>query len=79
MKRNAATHEHDFRSGCAYHRGAGRIFYFRPGHETYRIFFQDEIQTVIKNAIRWAAPVGGPTVTFGHFPEPLQDVTPFTG
>src|SRR5271155_5650691 len=24
-----------FRSGVTYHRGAGKIFYFRPGHETY--------------------------------------------
>src|SRR5262249_44872704 len=24
-----------FRSGCCYPRGKGRIFYFRPGHETY--------------------------------------------
>ena len=24
-----------FRSGCCYQRGRGRIFYFRPGHETY--------------------------------------------
>jgi len=24
-----------FRSGCCYQRGAGKIFYFRPGHETY--------------------------------------------
>ena len=24
-----------FRSGLTYQRGAGRIFYFRPGHETY--------------------------------------------
>lgn len=23
-----------FRSGCCYERGRGRIFYFRPGHET---------------------------------------------
>jgi trehalose utilization protein len=23
-----------FRSGCCFHRGAGRIFYFSPGHET---------------------------------------------
>ena len=26
-----------FRSGCCYHRGMGKIFYFRPGHETYPI------------------------------------------
>jgi trehalose utilization protein len=63
-----------FRSGCCYHRGAGKIFYFRPGHETFPIFYQDEIQTVISNAVRWAAPVGGPKVTFGHRPQPLEDI-----
>lgn len=66
-----------FRSGCCYHRGAGKVFYFRPGHETYPIFRQPEIQMVLTNAVRWAAPAGGPTVTFGHRPEPIEDVTPY--
>ena len=45
-----------FRSGCCFHRGKGRIFYFAPGHEEYPIFFQPEIRQVIGNAVRWAAP-----------------------
>ena len=45
-----------FRSGCCFKRGNGKIFYFQPGHETYPTFYIPEIQTVIKNAIRWAAP-----------------------
>jgi len=49
-----------FRSGVAYHRGKGKVFYFRPGHETFPIFFQPEIKQVITNAVRWAAPVCGP-------------------
>lgn len=61
-----------FRSGCCYHRGAGKIFYFRPGHETYPIFYQPEIQRVITNAVKWAAPSGGPTIARGHFPESLE-------
>ncbi|PCJ63363.1 MAG: trehalose utilization protein ThuA [Planctomycetota bacterium] len=44
-----------FRSGCVYERGHGKIFYFRPGHETYPIFYNPEIQKVITNATRWAA------------------------
>ena len=68
-----------FRSGCCYHRGAGKIFYFRPGHETYPVFYQDEIKLVLKNAVKWAAPVAGPTVTFGHRPQPLEDVEPYEG
>jgi len=49
-----------FRSGCCYHRGAGKVFYFRPGHETYPIFFMPEVRQVIANAVRWAAPVKEP-------------------
>jgi trehalose utilization protein len=61
-----------FRSGCCYHRGQGKVFYFRPGHETYPIFYQPEVLQVITNAVRWAAPVAGPQVRFGHFPDPLE-------
>lgn len=48
-----------FRSGVTYRRGAGKVFYFRPGHETFPIFHQKEVQLVIANAVRWAAPTGG--------------------
>ncbi|HEU0296160.1 MAG TPA: ThuA domain-containing protein, partial [Anaerolineales bacterium] len=36
-----------FRSGCCYHRGLGKIFYFRPGHETYPTYYQKEVLQVI--------------------------------
>jgi len=42
-----------FRSGCCFHRGLGRIFYFSPGHETYPIYHDRLIQRVIANAVRW--------------------------
>ena len=42
-----------FRGGCCFHRGAGRIFYFSPGHEEYPVYFQPEIQRVIANAVAW--------------------------
>ena len=45
-----------FRSGCCWERGHGRIFYFRPGHETYPIYYYPPIQQVIANAVRWARP-----------------------
>jgi len=45
-----------FRSGCCFHRGAGKVFYFRPGHETYPIYYDANVLRVIENAIRWAAP-----------------------
>ena len=47
-----------FRSGCCWHRGNGRIFYFRPGHETYPIYHNPAIHRVLANAVRWAAPGG---------------------
>jgi len=62
-----------FRSGCCYHRGKGKIFYFRPGHETYPIFYQPEVLKVINNAIHWTAPVNGPEVIFGNV-KPLEKI-----
>lgn len=62
-----------FRSGCCFHRGAGKIFYFRPGHETFPIYYQPEVLQVITNAVYWAAPSGGPKPTFGNV-KPLEPV-----
>jgi trehalose utilization protein len=61
-----------FRSGCCWRRGAGKVFYFRPGHETYPIYYQPEIRRVLANAVRWAAPPRDATVTFGHRPNPME-------
>ncbi len=61
-----------FRSGCCYRRGHGRIFYFRPGHETYPTYHQPEVLRVIGNAVRWARPVERPYSTFGQRPQPLE-------
>jgi trehalose utilization protein len=47
-----------FRSGCCWTRGNGRIFYFRPGHETYPTYFDPNVRRVIANAIAWARPQG---------------------
>lgn len=43
-----------FRSGLTYRRGAGNVFYFRPGHETYPTYHDASVQTVLRNAVRWA-------------------------
>jgi trehalose utilization protein len=45
-----------FRSGATWTRGHGKIFYFRPGHETYPTYHQAEVQRVMANAVRWARP-----------------------
>ncbi|MBZ4645932.1 MAG: trehalose utilization protein [Clostridia bacterium] len=62
-----------FRSGCCYNRGRGKVFYFRPGHETFPIYHQIEVQKVITNAVRWAAPVKGPIPIFGKV-QPLENI-----
>jgi trehalose utilization protein len=62
-----------FRSGCCYHRGRGKIFYFRPGHETFPIYYHPDVLRVITNAIRWAAPGDGPVPVFGNA-KPLECV-----
>jgi trehalose utilization protein len=47
-----------FRSGCCFRRGAGRIFYFSPGDQEYPVYHHPDIQRVLGNAVRWAAPAG---------------------
>ncbi len=42
-----------FRSGCVWKVGTGGVFYFRPGHETYPVYLQDENLRVILNAAQW--------------------------
>ena len=57
-----------FRSGVTFRRGAGKIFYFRPGHETYPTYHHPEVLKVIANAVRWAAPTGAPKPIYWHRP-----------
>jgi trehalose utilization protein len=45
-----------FRSGCTWKRGNGKIFYFRPGHEVYPIYYHPTVRLVLRNAVRWAQP-----------------------
>lgn len=62
-----------FRSGCGWRRGLGRVFYFRPGHETYPTYHHPRIQRVILNAVRWAAaPAGMVPAMRGRRSEPLE-------
>lgn len=42
-----------FRSGSVWRLGAGRVFYFRPGHEQYPVFFNPNVLKVIDNAVHW--------------------------
>jgi trehalose utilization protein len=64
-----------FRSGVTFERGHGKIFYFRPGHETYPIFYNETVLRVIGNAVRWAKPLIFAEHTAPNCP-PLEKVSP---
>ncbi|MFT3974579.1 MAG: ThuA domain-containing protein [Amaricoccus sp.] len=69
-----------FRSGMTWQRGAGRIFYFRPGHETYPTYHDATVQQILRNAVHWAhnpAPAWGdvseaPNVPVDTAPERIE-------
>jgi len=63
-----------FRSGCCFTRGSGKIFYFRPGHESFPTYYHAGVRQVIANAARWAAPTHSFKVTFGN-PPPLEKLS----
>lgn len=62
-----------FRSGNCWRRGKGKVFYFRPGHETFPIYYDEQVLRVIFNAVRWAAPCGVTHIERGNRP-PLEPV-----
>lgn len=45
-----------FRSGACFYRGAGKVFYFQPGHESCASFFNPYVRRIIANAVAWAVP-----------------------
>jgi len=57
-----------FRSGCTFTRGKGKIFYFRPGHETFPTYHHPEILKVIKNGVKWVYPTEIGALSFGNVP-----------
>lgn len=73
-----------FRSGLTYKRGAGNVFYFRPGHETYPTYHDANVQRVIANGVAWAFnpaarianPNDAPNVPAGSAPEPIIERGP---
>ncbi len=71
-----------FRSGCTWKRGNGKIFYFRPGHETYPTYYQKEVRQVIRNGVLWAAPEGSrwidscPNIPVEKAAEPITERGP---
>lgn len=63
-----------FRSGCCYLRGQGKVFYFRPGHETYPTYYDRNVLKVIANAVRWAASGRGAAPRYGNA-APLENIS----
>ncbi|PLT47277.1 hypothetical protein B8V81_1501 [Paenibacillus pasadenensis] len=64
-----------FRSGCTFHRGQGKIFYFRPGHETHPTYYDANVLKVIGNSVRWAAPSNAATPVRGHSEPALEPIS----
>jgi len=63
-----------FRSGCTYFRGQGKVFYFRPGHETYPTYHNADVMRVIANAVQWCGAAGGAKPNYGHIPVPMEAI-----
>jgi trehalose utilization protein len=64
-----------FRSGCTWRRGKGKVVYFSPGHETFPIYKNENVQRIIANAVGWAAPSGGAYVGKGrNIKQPLSPI-----
>lgn len=63
-----------FRSGATFKRGKGKIFYFRPGHETYPTYYNEDIQKVIRNAVQWVGNEGGAMHVYGNA-KPLENIS----
>ncbi|MBX2838607.1 MAG: ThuA domain-containing protein [Gammaproteobacteria bacterium] len=73
-----------FRSGLTYRRGAGNIFYFRPGHETYPTYHDANVKKVLINSVKWANNESHPVMDVTDAPntpvesalEPIQERGP---
>ena len=64
-----------FRSGCAWRRGKGKVVYLSPGHETFPIYHDANMQLLLANAVRYAAPSGGLYLGQGrNIPQPLSPI-----
>lgn len=67
------AHGEAFRSGCCFYRGKGRVFYFRPGHESYPVYHHQGVLKILANACHWARPVPCADHFFGNA-KPLEGI-----
>jgi trehalose utilization protein len=51
-----------FRSGCTFHRGRGKIFYFSPGDQAFPVYHHPDVRRVIANGVNWVAPQAEPAL-----------------
>jgi len=63
-----------FRGGCTFTRGAGKIFYFHPGHEFCPSFHNPNVIKVLKNGIYWANPGEKKDFRGGAYVEPIEKI-----
>ena len=54
-----------FRSGFSLTRGKGKVFYWRPGHETFPLYYNPHVKRVLANAVKYVAPRSGAPVQLG--------------
>lgn len=62
-----------FRSACTFKRGNGKVFYFRPGHETHPTYYDENVQKVIQNGVNWVGSSNGKKQYYGNY-EPLEKI-----
>lgn len=65
-----------FRSALTWRRGNGKMFYFRPGHESFPTYYDANVLTVLRNAVRWLAPDVNQPYPKTHRPDPLEKISP---
>lgn len=52
------------RSACGWRKGAGKVFFLAPGHEEFPVYYDENIQLLMKNIVRYVRPVKTPPLTF---------------
>lgn len=65
------------RSGCVFNRGYGKIFFFRPGHETLPTYKHAQVQRIVLNAIEYVKanrPIVEQPIKSVHIPVPLEKI-----
>jgi len=64
-----------FRSAACWNRGAGKVFYFRPGHEAYPTFFNENVMKIIANGVKYVkAPCCMSPIDHRNAAEPLEEL-----